>query len=365
MIRSEQGWRDDMTTWTVDQGGAWWENGRLALIDQTRLPETFLVLYPDSLEEVADAIRQLKVRGAPAIGIAAAYGLVVALDEAAPSAAAEAWAVLEQAADTLRATRPTAVNLAWAVDRVLGRARATAPEDPAAIRGAVLAEATAIALEDRELCRRMGQFGVEALGEARRILTHCNAGALATGGFGTATAPLYALHAAGEPLWVLADETRPLLQGARLTAWELHRAGIPVHLIVDGASGVAMAKGLVEAVIVGADRIATNGDTANKVGTFNLALAAARHGIPFFVAAPHSTFDPNMATGSAIPIEERSSTEITDWRGHRLAPEGVGALNFAFDVTPHDLITAFITDRGVLRPPYTESIPAMLGAVTA
>jgi methylthioribose-1-phosphate isomerase len=354
-----------MTAWTADRGGVWWQDGRLALIDQTRLPQTFLVLHPDSLDDVADAIRQLKVRGAPAIGIAAAYGLVVALDEAEPSAAPEAWTVLERATETLRATRPTAVNLAWALDRVLGRVRATAPRDPTAVREAVLAEATAIALEDRELCRRMGQFGLEALGAARRILTHCNAGALATGGFGTATAPLYALHAAGEPVAVLADETRPLLQGARLTAWELHRAGIPVQLVVDGASGVAMAKGLVDAVIVGADRIATNGDTANKVGTFNLALAAARHHIPFFVAAPHSTFDPHMATGSAIPIEERSPAEITDWRGERLAPEGVGALNFAFDVTPHDLITAFITDRGVLRPPYTETIPTMLGAVTA
>lgn len=353
-----------MTAWTAERGGVWWDDGRLALIDQTLLPETFQVIHPDTLEAVAEAIVQLKVRGAPAIGIAAAYGLVVALDERQPTSAGEAQACLGEAAERLRATRPTAVNLAWAVERTLA-AVGHAPPDAPAMRAAALAEANAIAAEDRELCRRMGRFGVEALGAARRILTHCNAGALATGGFGTATAPLYALHAAGEPVQVLADETRPLLQGARLTAWELHRVGIPVRLLVDGASGVAMAKGLVDAVIVGADRIAANGDTANKIGTFNLALAAARHHIPFYVAAPHSTFDPKTATGTAIPIEERSPTEVTDWRGRRLAPDGVSALNFAFDVTPHDLITAFITDRGVLRPPFAESIAAMLGAVTA
>ena len=354
-----------METWTAERGGVWWEDNHLALIDQTLLPKTFAVTAPATVDDVADAIGRLRVRGAPAIGIAAAYGLVVALDEKRPAGVESAWAVLDRAAAALKATRPTAVNLAWAVDRTLGRARASQASSAQELRAAVWREASAIAHEDRELCRGIGRFGIEALGDARRILTHCNAGALATGGFGTATAPLYLLHAAGESVSVLADETRPLLQGSRLTAWELSRAGISVRVLVDGASGVAMAKGLVDAVIVGADRIARNGDVANKIGTFNLALAAARHGVPFLVAAPFSTFDPLTPDGAAIPIEERKSSEVTELRGVPLAPPDVTALNFAFDVTPHDLITALITDRGVLRPPFAASIAAMLATVPA
>lgn len=345
-----------MREWTASQGGVWWDEDGLALIEQTLLPEEYRVLRPRTLAEVADAISRLAVRGAPAIGIAAAYGLVVALDEAAPSTAPEAGRLLDGAAETLRRTRPTAVNLAWALERVLAEAGAHAPISAASYRAAVFGAARELAREDRELCRRIGLSGVEALGSARRILTHCNAGALATGGYGTATAPLYLLHERGEAVSVLADETRPLLQGSRLTAWELHRAGIPVRVTADGASGALMARGLVDAVIVGADRIAENGDTANKIGTFNLALAAAYHGIPFYVAAPFSTFDPKTPDGSAIPIEERAPEEVLAFAGRRVAPEGVTSLNLAFDVTPHALVTAFLTDQGVLRPPYPASI---------
>ncbi|MGC8489024.1 MAG: S-methyl-5-thioribose-1-phosphate isomerase [Clostridia bacterium] len=346
--------------WTAARGGVWWEDQGLHLIEQTLLPAEYRVLQPRSLDEVADAIRRLAVRGAPAIGIAAAYGLVVALDEVQPTSAEEAHRVLSHAAAVLTGTRPTAVNLAWATDRVLERTGRVSHESARAFRDAVLAEARAIAEEDRELCRRIGRAGIEALGEARRILTHCNAGALATGGYGTATAPLYLLHEQGEPVSVLADETRPLLQGSRLTAWELARAGIPVAVTADGASGALMSRGMVDAVIVGADRIAANGDTANKIGTFNLALAAAYHGVPFYVAAPFSTFDPNTPEGAAIPIEERDPEEVLGFRDRRVAPAGAQALNPAFDVTPHTLISAFVTDQGVLRPPYAPAIKALL-----
>ena len=348
-----------MAEWTASQGGVWWDGEGLALIEQTLLPAEYRVVRPRTLNEVADAIYRLAVRGAPAIGIAAAYGLAVALDDAAPSSESDARRLLHEAAETLRRTRPTAVNLAWAVERVLTEAVVHEHGSVASLRASVFGAAEEIAREDRELCRRIGLAGVEALQSARHILTHCNAGALATGGYGTATAPLYLLHERGEAVTVLADETRPLLQGSRLTAWELKRAGIPVRVTADGASGALMSRGLVDAVIVGADRIAENGDTANKIGTFNLALAAAYHGIPFYVAAPFSTFDPKTPDGAHIPIEERPPEEVLSFAGRRVAPEGVTSLNLAFDVTPHELVTAFLTDQGVLRPPYRDAIAAL------
>jgi methylthioribose-1-phosphate isomerase len=338
----------------------WWDEGGLRLIDQTRLPDTLQVLTPRRVEDVAEAIRSLRVRGAPAIGIAAAFGLVLALDPEPPTLE-RAWAAVEEAARTLGKTRPTAVNLFWALNRVVEAAKRAHPSSPAALAGAVRAEAEAIWREDRELCDRIGQYGKPLLAGVRAVLTHCNAGALGTGGVGTATAPLYAWLADGVPIPVYADETRPLLQGARLTAWELSRAGIPVTVVPDGAAASVMARGLVDAVLVGADRIALNGDVANKIGTYGVALAAHAHGIPLYVAAPFSSFDLTIAQGADIPLEQRAPDEVTTIRGVRVAPEGVAALNWAFDVTPARYVTAIITDRGVIRPPLHENIPAMMG----
>jgi len=307
-----------------------WDGHVLSLLDQRLLPREEKWVECRTPSEVADAIRTMVVRGAPAIGVAAAYGMAMAGDLAA--AAAE-----------LKAARPTAVNLAWAVDRML-RANGS------------VAEAEAIHREDVEANMRMGRYGAALLGSTATVLTHCNAGALATAGYGTALGVIRAAIEGGKRVAVFADETRPYLQGARLTAWELQQDGIDVTLITDNMAGHFFQQGKFDAVIVGADRIAANGDTANKIGTYTVAVLAQAHGVPFYIAAPLSTIDPACPNGAAIPIEERSADEVTEIFGARVAPEGVTVRHPAFDVTPARLITAIITDRGVLHPPYEEAI---------
>jgi len=344
-----------------------WEggvDGHLALLDQTRLPGEELVLAIRDVPGTVDAIRRLAVRGAPAIGVAAAYGVVLGVRAHAAAAAADVVARTRAAADELAGARPTAVNLSWAVERAFARARAEQERgaDGAAIVAALLDEARAIHREDAASCRRIGELGAELLADGMGVLTHCNAGALATAGIGTALAPIYVAHERGRRLHVFADETRPLLQGARLTAWELARAGVDVTLLTDGMAASAMRAGKVQAVIVGADRIARNGDVCNKIGTYGVAILARRHAIPFYVAAPLSTFDPAAADGSAIPIEERADDEVQSFGGVAIAPAGVRVWNPAFDVTPHELVTAILTERGRIDRPGPETVEAFLRA---
>jgi methylthioribose-1-phosphate isomerase len=329
----------------------------LKLLDQRRLPWEETWVECRTVADVVAAIRPMVVRGAPAIGVAAAYGCALACREVAAHAS---WRTAVGALLTdLAQARPTAVNLSWAVGRVAGRI-AKAPDPEAAARAA-LDEARAIHEEDVAMCRAMGRLGAALLPQKGTVLTHCNAGALATGGYGTALGVIRAAREMGKDIRVLADETRPLWQGARLTAYELARDGIPVEVICEGAAASMMARGEVDAVIVGADRIAANGDTANKIGTLGLAVLARHFGVPFYVAAPHSTFDLSMASGAHIPIEERAVEEVTHPCGSRLAPEGVGARNPAFDVTPAELISAIITEQAVLRPPTAATIAHVLG----
>lgn len=331
-----------------------WREDHVEVIDQTLLPEELRISELRTVDEVVDAIRRLVVRGAPAIGCTGALGVVLGLDEERPGTVEDARSLLRELEERIGGARPTGANLRWALRRV--GAAAERGEDPEEIRRRALEEALAILEEDRESCRRIGEAGRDELKGVSRILTHCNAGRLATAGWGTALGVVYAKAAAGESVEVFATETRPLLQGARLTAWELEEAGIPVTLLADGAAGGLLAAGRVEAVVVGADRVAANGDTANKVGTYPLALAADQAGVPFYVAAPLSTFDPALADGRRIAIEERAAEEVTGWRELVTAPPGVGVWNPAFDITPARLITAFITDAGVLHPPFGESI---------
>ncbi len=319
-----------------------WDGRSLFLLDQRLLPREEVWIECRTSSEVAEAIRTMVVRGAPAIGVSAAFGLAMA---------AQRGDDLEIAGDELREARPTAVNLAWAIDRML-RVHAEGTGD-------LTLEAERILTEDVAANRRMGQYGAELLGAQSTVLTHCNAGALATGGYGTALGVIRAAVEAGKRVAVFADETRPYLQGARLTAWELQRDGIDVTLITDSMSGHFFQQGKFDAVIVGADRIAANGDAANKIGTYTVAVLANAHGIPFYIAAPVSTIDPHCPTGAEIPIEERSAHEVVEIHGTRVAPEGIQVRHPAFDVTPARLITAIITERGVLRAPYTESIAAL------
>ena len=316
-----------------------WQDDALFLLDQRLLPGREEWVECRSASEVADAIRTMVVRGAPAIGVSAAFGMAMASLQGADLAAA---------ADELKRARPTAVNLAWAVDRMLAH------------QGDPVAEAQRILDEDVAANRRMGQHGAALLGASSTVLTHCNAGALATGGYGTALGVIRAAIENGKRVAVFADETRPYLQGARLTAWELQRDGIDVTLITDNMAGHFFQQGQFDAVIVGADRIAANGDTANKIGTYTVAVLANAHGIPFYVAAPLSTIDPRCPSGSEIPIEERSSSEVTDMGGVRMAPEGVSARHPAFDVTPARLVTAIITERGVLQPVRRHAIAELM-----
>lgn len=327
----------------------------LMLVDQTRLPSETVMVTCATAEDVAHAISSMQVRGAPAIGVSAAYGL--ALAALASDTADDFLPQLERAAQLLGETRPTAVNLRWAIDRILTRGRAVfACEGLQAARLAVLEEAHAMAAEDVAANRRIGAFGLDLVPGGANVLTHCNAGALATVDYGTALGVVRAAHEAGRGVHVYVDETRPFLQGARLTAWELQQLGVPMTLITDSMAGHFMSRGKVDLIVVGADRIAANGDVANKIGTYSLAVLARENGVPFYVAAPTSTIDLSLASGADIPIEERSPQEVTSVAGLAIAPEGVSAAHPAFDVTPNRFVTAIITERGVLRAPYTDSL---------
>jgi len=336
-------------------------DGYVELIDQTQLPGRFVSVVCRDVETLWEAIRQLRVRGAPAIGIAAAYGVYLGVRGAAAQEGDDFFARLDQVTDYLAQARPTAVNLFWALDRMKATARRLADRQPPEIAAALLAEARAIHEEDKRICRAIGRHGAELLQDGQAVLTHCNAGGLATADYGTALGVIYAAVESGKRVEVYADETRPLLQGARLTSWELHQRGIPVTLICDSMAPVVMQQGRVQAVIVGADRIAANGDVANKVGTYGVALAAAAHKVPFYVAAPTSTFDLSLPDGSAIPIEQRDPREITHGLGRAIAPEGIRVFNPAFDVTPARLVTAIVCEHGVIRPVDAATIAAVLG----
>jgi methylthioribose-1-phosphate isomerase len=334
----------------------WWDPAgpTLHLIDQRQLPSRLVILELHTASEVAEAIRSMAVRGAPAIGVAAAFAL--ALAAASAPLAENVTAEVQAAAATLRQTRPTAVNLGWAIDECLHRAQAE--RDPARRASALVEAAQALADEDVETNRRMGRHGADLLADGDTVLHHCNTGALATVDYGTALGVIRTAHEQGKRLKVLVDETRPRLQGARLTAWELEQYGIPYAIIADSAAGHLLHRGEVQAVLVGADRIAANGDIANKIGTYMLALAAHDNGIPFYCVAPTTTIDLATPDGSAIPIEERDPAEVLDLvhQGQRASPQGSTALNPAFDVTPARLITAFVTEAGVVRPPYPETL---------
>ncbi|HLZ23141.1 MAG TPA: S-methyl-5-thioribose-1-phosphate isomerase [Ktedonobacterales bacterium] len=338
----------------------WWDDeaGVLRMIDQTLLPDRCEVVECADAKAVEEAIRGLQVRGAPAIGVAAGYGLVLGAHAAQNSS--DALAHIADVAEKLRATRPTAVNLAWALDRLLAVARAYLTEggELSDLSTRLLHEAHAIAAEDAAACEAMGTLGASLIEDGDTLLTHCNAGALATAGIGTALAPIFVAHKAGKHLHVFVDETRPVLQGARLTAWELTRAGVPLTLITDSMAAHFMRHGGIHAVFVGADRIAANGDVANKIGTYGLAVLAREHNIPFYVVAPRSTIDLAIPTGDSIHIEQRSPEEVTTLRGVRIAPVGVRVANPAFDVTPARYVAAIITEAGIARPPFDESIRA-------
>jgi len=338
-----------------------WEGGRMRIVDQTLLPGEFKYIFCDTVEDVWEAIKNLKVRGAPAIGIAAALGVLVGTRGVSYETTEELESKLIEVADYLATSRPTAVNLFWALDRMKGVVAAKKDKPPAVVMDLLEAEAVSILEEDKATCRAIGGFGAELVKDGDGILTHCNAGGLATADYGTALAVVFAAHEQGKRVRVYADETRPLLQGARLTTWELMHAGVDVTLICDNMAAVVMRQGKVDLVVVGADRIAGNGDTANKIGTYGVALLARAHDVPFYVAAPWSTFDLSLSSGEEIPIEERAPEEITEGFGKRTAPAGVKAYCPAFDVTPAELVAAFITDKGVIRPPYAESIGTLAG----
>jgi methylthioribose-1-phosphate isomerase len=335
-------------------------DGHLRLIDQTRLPGEFAEIDCRDVQSVWEAVKTLQVRGAPAIGIAAAYGVCIGLQSVAGSDETAFFSRLNEVADYLATSRPTAVNLFWALKRMREKAESLRARPTAEIAAALLDEARAIHEEDRQMCRAIGRHGEKLLQDGQGVLTHCNAGGLATSDYGTALAVFYSAAEAGKTLHVYVDETRPLLQGARLTAWELHQRGIDATLICDSMAAQVMREGRVQAVITGADRIAANGDAANKIGTYGLAVLAKAHNIPFYIAAPTSTFDLSIQSGEEIPIEHRDPREITHAFGRQTAPEGISVYNPAFDVTPANLITAIICDRGVIRPVTRERIAEVL-----
>jgi methylthioribose-1-phosphate isomerase len=339
-----------------------WTPEGVRFIDQTKLPLEESYVLATTYEQVADVIVTMVVRGAPAIGVSAAYGVALGAQNTKATTAQELAPEFEKICARLAGTRPTAVNLFWAIDRMKALfARLLASGATLAqIKEKILAEANAMYDEDIAACKTMGAFGAELLPDEGGVLTHCNAGALATCGYGTALGVIRAAVERGKRIHVYADETRPFLQGARLTAWELMADGIPTTVICDNMAASLMRQGKIQAVVVGADRIAANGDTANKIGTYNVAILAREHGIPFYVAAPWSTIDLATATGDAIPIEERSAKEVTHHAGKQLTPNGVGICNPAFDVTPAKYITAIITERGALRAPYSESLKEMV-----
>lgn len=335
-----------------------WEDGRVLMIDQRKLPQKEVYVVCSHYRQVIAAIKKMVIRGAPAIGIAAAMGLALGARDLRAKSRKEfdrKWAVLCQ---EMASARPTAVNLFWAVERMKGLVEKEPGATPDKLAELLLKEAQTIWAEDLAANRRMGKFGQRLLTDGDVVLTHCNAGALATGGYGTALGVIRAAHETGKKISVFADETRPFLQGARLTAWELQKCGIPVTLISDNAAGYLLTTGRINAILVGADRIAANGDVANKIGTYSLAILARENGVPFYVAAPESTIDRSLSDGYKIPIEERSPDEVTHCSGRRIAPEGVPALNLAFDVTPSAYVTAIITENGIFRAPYEQTLKA-------
>ena len=350
------------------QGSVQWQggiDGHLRLLDQTLLPGSLSVVDCAQVEQVWEAIRALRVRGAPAIGIAAAYGVCVAVNSARLTDLDSVIRNAILAAEYLATSRPTAVNLFWALDRmklVIDAAVGT-PCDPIELKERLLAEARAIHEEDRAMCHAIGRVGAPLLSDGAGVLTHCNAGGLATAEYGTALSVIFTARDQGKSIHVYVDETRPLLQGARLTAWELMQQNIPCTLICDSMAAQVMREGKVQAVVVGADRIAANGDAANKIGTYGVAVLAKHHGIPFYVAAPSSTFDLTLTSGESIPIEERSAEEITEGFGKRTAPPQVQVYNPAFDVTPADLIHGIITERGLISPVNAHQVARVLGAI--
>ena len=338
--------------------------GRLVLIDQTRLPTELVEIELQDIEGVWEAIQALRVRGAPAIGIAAAYGTVIGMQSADPGDEGSWFSRLDEVIEYLASSRPTAVNLFWALDRqrqLANRLQGSSPTEN--ILGALLAEAQAIHEEDRQMCRAIGRYGADLIADGAGVLTHCNAGGLATADYGTALAVMFAAQSDGKTIHVYADETRPLLQGARLTAWELQQRGIDVTVICDSTAAQVMREGRIQAVVTGADRIAANGDVANKIGTYQLALVAAAHEIPFYVAAPSSTFDFSLEDGNEIPIEQRDATEVTHTFGRQTVPDGVNVYNPAFDVTPAHLIRALICEKGIIEPVTREAIEKLFSSV--
>jgi methylthioribose-1-phosphate isomerase len=340
-----------------------WVDGVIRILDQRRLPRAERYFTARTPEDIAEAIRDMAVRGAPLLGITAGFGMALAARRSKARGPRGVLRDLARAGKVLKASRPTATNISWAVDRVLQAADRAMRSDGSngsggadMLRRVAMDEATRIALDDEASCDVIGRLGGELLPDRANVLTHCNTGALATGGWGTAQGVIVAAHQAGKQVHVWVDETRPVLQGARLTAWELQRLEVPMTLVPDTAAGALMASGLVDAVVVGADRIAENGDVANKVGTYQLAVLAVHHRVPFYVAAPFSTIDLETPTGEAVVVEERDPREITEPLGVAFAPEGTPARNLAFDVTPAELITAIITDRGVIRAPFPSSL---------
>ncbi len=337
-----------------------WLGDRVRILDQTLLPGRVAWIESRDWADVADAIMTMKIRGAPAIGVAAAFGIALAAVHARARTPEQALADIERSAEALRATRPTGRNLFWAVERILQVARQGAPD----LGAAITAEALAIQREDLESCTRIGDFGAELLPQTATVLTHCNAGALATAGYGTALGVIRSAVRAGKNIHVMVAETRPLLQGARLTAWELSQEGVPYTIISDTAVGHCMRKGRVDAAIVGADRVAANGDAANKIGTYAVSVLAKEHAIPFYVAAPISTLDLSLKSGEDIPIEERGAEEVLNCGGRPTSPEGAAAFNPAFDVTPARHITAMVTDRGVATPPLSRALKAFASSAS-
>ena len=333
-----------------------WVNGRIRLIDQTLLPNEFKQIYCDEVSEIWQAIKTLKVRGAPAIGLAAAFGTVLGIWHSTADNYADFETELKDITDYLSTSRPTAVNLFWALKRMVKVAQENKSLTVPELKEQLLAESLDIMSEDQQMSRSIGKYGAGLIENGDNILTHCNAGGLATSDYGTALAVMFSAHKMGKQIHVYADETRPLLQGARLTTWELMRAGIDVTLICDSVAGQVMKEGYIQRVIVGADRIAANGDTANKIGTYMVAVMAQQHGVPFYVAAPTSTVDMSLENGDQIPIEERGAEEVTEGFGQRTAPEGVKVYSPAFDVTPAHLITSIITEKGVINPPFNVNL---------
>ena len=335
-----------------------WLDNKVRLIDQTRLPQEEVYLELSTCQEVAQAIKEMKIRGAPAIGVASAYGVALGALEIKANSKDEFMIKLQGMIQTIESTRPTAINLFMSTGRLLKVAEAVNSVDR--IKEALVKEAVKIHSEEASATRSLSRFGAELIADGATILTHCNTGSLATTGYGTALGVIKYAHEQGKKIRVFATETRPRLQGARLTAWELKQAHVPFTLITDSMAGYFMSRGEISSVIVGADRIAANGDTANKIGTYTLAVLAMEHGIPFYVTAPTTTIDPSLASGAEIPIEERCPEEITHIKGISIAPEGIKAANPAFDVTPHLYITAIITEKGVVTEPYGERLGKIL-----